>query len=216
MTNRLHLVVIFLSIMLSSAFKLALPKYLHRIAHTATTTIKPDLQSLAAIQLAHLKNIPFENLDVVCNMNISMNPSDVQEKLVHNRRGGYCFEQNTLFLESIKSVGFQARPILARVRYNRPPEAQTPYTHMVIIVDIEGHRYLVDVGFGGIQCVCPLSIDQIGIEQTAPDGMFRIVQNDTDHDNITMQWKLQGNWIDMYKFRDVEALTCDMQVVTNK
>ena len=212
------LTFIFLTVgsMLSSAFKLALPKYLQRIGIGATTAIKPDLNSLSTMQLAHLKTIPFENLDVVCKLSISMDPSDVQEKLVNKQRGGYCFEQNTLFLESIKSVGFQARPILARVRYNRPPEAQTPYTHMVIIVDIEGHRYLVDVGFGGIQCVCPLSIDQIGIEQTAPDGMFRIVQNDTDHDNITMQWKLQGNWIDMYKFRDVEALPCDMQVVTNK
>ena len=196
----------------ASVSKLALPKYLQRIGMAATTTIKPDLQSLAAIQLAHLKTIPFENLDVVCNMNISMDPSDVQEKLVNKKRGGYCFEQNTLFLESVRCIGYQARPVLARVRYNRPPEIQTPYTHMVIIVDMGGRRYLVDVGFGGIQCVCPLSIDQIDVEQTAPDGIFRITQNDNDYDNMTMQWKMQGNWIDMYKFRDVEALPCDMQV----
>ncbi|MHB8491767.1 MAG: arylamine N-acetyltransferase, partial [Solirubrobacteraceae bacterium] len=53
--------------------------------------------SLAEIHRAHVGSIPFENLDPHRGIPVSLQPGDLQRKLVSEGRGGYCFEQNSLF-----------------------------------------------------------------------------------------------------------------------
>jgi N-hydroxyarylamine O-acetyltransferase len=59
---------------------------------------KPTLALLHAIVAHHVAAIPFENLDVLLSWPILLEPASLQKKLIHDRRGGYCFEQNVLFL----------------------------------------------------------------------------------------------------------------------
>lgn len=81
--------------MASAAFDLA--SYLARCGLAASFAEQaPTLETLTQLQSAHLRSIAFENLDVVHRKPINMSSEAVFAKLVTARRGGYCFEHNTL------------------------------------------------------------------------------------------------------------------------
>jgi N-hydroxyarylamine O-acetyltransferase len=168
-------------------------------------------ETLSKMQLCHMSQCPFENLDVVNQKIISMNSIDVEAKIVGKRRGGYCFEQNILFQEGLRSLGFAVKPVLARVRWNRPKHVDTTFTHVILIVDVKDNnvddQYLVDVGFGGIGSNAPIQINTEAPQQT--DGLYRIASVEDNY--LMLQWYLHENWVDMYKFRNEVALDCDMQ-----
>lgn len=104
-------------------------------------------EGLLIIQRAHRLSIPFENLDVRLGRGISLDPDQVFDKLVHRRRGGYCFEQNQLFLRGLTALGFDARPLLARVWLMA--DDVPPRTHTINLVQIDGEPWIADAGFGG-------------------------------------------------------------------
>ncbi|KRB85419.1 acetyltransferase [Sphingomonas sp. Root710] len=146
-----------------------LDAYLARIAIGVAPD--PDAAGLAAVQRAHRLAIPFENLDVRLGRGISLDPAHVFDKLVHKRRGGYCFEQNQLFLRALTAIGFDARPLLARVwlmATDIPPR-----THTLNLVRIDGEDWIADAGFGG-SYTPPMKLFD-GSQATAPDGAdFRL------------------------------------------
>jgi N-hydroxyarylamine O-acetyltransferase len=45
------------------------------------------------------------------------------------------------------------------IRYNKPEDLVTTFTHMLLCVKVEGAEFLVDVGFGGIGSLVPLRLD---------------------------------------------------------
>ena len=81
-------------------------RYLTRIGLTGP--LPPTAQTLSAIQWAHLHSVPFENLDI-CPMGIpiSLDLQDVYEKIVSRNRGGFCFEQNSLYAAVLDGLGYQ-------------------------------------------------------------------------------------------------------------
>jgi N-hydroxyarylamine O-acetyltransferase len=72
---------------------------------------------LAELHLAHATHIPFENIDVLLGRPIRLDPASLHQKLVRDKRGGYCFEQNLLFAGVLESLGFRVTKLAARVRY---------------------------------------------------------------------------------------------------
>ncbi|WP_167573934.1 arylamine N-acetyltransferase family protein, partial [Kitasatospora cheerisanensis] len=110
----------------------------------------PTLQALRSLHHAHVLGIPFENLDVVAGRAPSLDLDDLQAKLAGSRRGGYCFEHNSLFAAVLDRLGFTVTRLTGRVRYGARPGEQRPRTHMVLAVEIPGvpGRYLADVGYG--------------------------------------------------------------------
>src|ERR1044072_7677391 len=112
---------------------------------------------------AHVQAIPFENVDVVLRQHQGISLDVVSAKLVGRRRGGYCYEQSGLFAAVLELIGYTAHPLSARGR----PRARGPYTHMTLVVDVDGRRFLADFGFGaGILAPMPLvdghEVDQAG------------------------------------------------------
>ena len=71
-----------------------LDAYLARIGYEGPR--EPSLLALRGIVAAHSAAIAFENIDVLLKRDVSLDLATLQRKLVHRRRGGYCFEQNTL------------------------------------------------------------------------------------------------------------------------
>lgn len=51
-----------------------------------------------------LFTVPFENLDVQRGKTVSMVPEDIVEKIVHQGRGGYCYEVNGLFSMALEAL----------------------------------------------------------------------------------------------------------------
>jgi hypothetical protein len=142
-----------------------LPRYLARIGYAGP--VAPTLKVLAALQAAHIATIPFEAIDALTGAGIDIGAAAVDAKLIGQRRGGYCFEQNSLFLRALIAIGFDAEGLLGRVRWMLPDEApETPRTHMVVRVTIDGRPWLADVGFGAAVPPQPLAMD---VGRQSPD-----------------------------------------------
>lgn len=123
---------------------LDLDAYLERIHSEAGP---PDEETLARIVRGHARAIPFENLDIQRGLPVRLDVASLEGKLVRSRRGGYCFEHNTLLLHALRALGFSVRPLAGRVRYLGP--TLLPRTHMLLLVEIGAQSLLADVGFGG-------------------------------------------------------------------
>lgn len=126
-----------------------------------------DLDGLLMLQRAHRLAIPFENLDIPLGRGIDASPEAVEAKLVGARRGGYCFEQNGLFVAVLSALGFTARPLMARVWLNASADVP-PRTHMLVLVTLDGRDWIADVGFGG-SFTPPMPLED-GVEAGTPDG----------------------------------------------
>ncbi|HEY7514277.1 MAG TPA: arylamine N-acetyltransferase [Vicinamibacteria bacterium] len=130
-----------------------LASYLARIGYRGR--LEPDVRTLVALHAAHVTAVPFENLDILLGRRISLELGTLQAKIVEGRRGGYCFEQNTLFQAMLERLGFRVTPLAARVRAGMAEIR--PRTHMLLRVELDEGAWLADVGFGGDGLVHPLS-----------------------------------------------------------
>ena len=74
---------------------LDLDAYLERIGYRGP--VEPTRGVLDELHLGHVTRIPFENLDILLGLPIRLDLESLQRKLVQGRRGGYCFEHNTVF-----------------------------------------------------------------------------------------------------------------------
>lgn len=126
-------------------------------------------EALAALQLAHLLHVPFENLSIHRGERIVLEPVWLHDKLVSRRRGGFCYELNGLFAELLAALGFRVERLAARV-FGDDGALGIPFDHLCLRVD---GTWLVDVGFGD-SFVRPLRLDERGPQHDGRRG-FRIV-----------------------------------------
>ena len=168
----------------------------------------PDLATLTRLHALHTRAIPFENLSAFLGEPIRLDPASLQEKLVARRRGGWCFEQNLYFTHVLRSIGFHVETLAARVRWNVPPAVTTARSHMLMLVDIEGRRFVADVGFGGLTLTSPLEL-AAGVEQQTPHEPHRFV---TEGERFVLQGKIAGEWQSLYAFDLHEQLQADYEV----
>lgn len=175
-----------------------LPAYLRRIGWVGTP--RPDLATLQAVARAHAAAIPFENLSPLLGAGVPLDLPSIERKLVHDRRGGYCFEQNQLFADALRQIGFEVGFLAARVMWNRPPDAVAPRTHMLLTVSVAGEPQVVDVGFGGLTLTGALRL-QAEVEQPTAHEPFRLLQADG---GWRMEAQVRGEWRPLYAF-DLQA-----------
>ena len=150
-----------------------LPAYFRRIGYAGPRDA--TLEVLNGIMAAHVRSIPFENLDVLLGRPISLAPEDIARKLITERRGGYCFEHNTLLLNVLESLGFTATPLSARVRIQRAREDIPARTHMFLRVELAGASWLADVGVGALSLTAALKLEADTPQET-PHEPRRIVR----------------------------------------
>jgi N-hydroxyarylamine O-acetyltransferase len=130
---------------------------------------------------------------------VRIDPEALHAKLIAGRRGGYCFEQNGLFLLALRGLGFEVTPLAARVLWGAPEGApRSPLSHMLLKLDLPEGPFLADVGFGGDSPTAPLRLEP-GLAQTTPHGDYRVTEGPEGFD---VQFRLPENWRTMYRFRD--------------
>lgn len=171
---------------------------------------EPTRETLDAIAAAHVAAIPFENLDVLLGVPIDLAPAAIEAKLVRARRGGYCFEHNTLLLHVLDALGFAPQPYSARVRIGRMRDYTPARTHLFVGVELEGRPWLVDVGVGGLSPTCALRLDTFEPQPT-PHETRRIVRDDG---RWFHQALLGDSWVDICEFT-LEAMPEIDRVVAN-
>jgi N-hydroxyarylamine O-acetyltransferase len=182
-----------------------LEAYLARIGYTGSFDRTPE--ALTALHRAHALAVPFENLDIQMGKPIRLELSALEEKLVAQRRGGYCFEQNTLFLAALAALGFEAIACEARVVNEENPGEVRPRTHMTLVVSLSGRAFLADVGFGADGPVEPVPMD--GAEALQLGDTLRVQERKNLH---VLQTLRDGVWRDQYVFKAEERHAVDFEV----
>ena len=170
--------------------------------------IAPTREALARLVAAHAAAIPFENVEVLAGRVPRLDLASLQGKLVARRRGGWCFEQNSLFLAVLQQAGFTARALEGRVRAGVPADVVTARTHMAIAVALDGAEYLVDVGFGSFAPHAPLALASRE-EQGDGFGTYRFVDVDGD---LLLQCRSPEGWTDCYRLLPSRPLAIDREM----
>lgn len=180
--------------------------YFDRIAYDGPRTV--TLDTLRALHLRHSEAIPFENLDPFLGHPVHLDLASLERKLIQDRRGGYCYEHNLLFGQALRTLGFRARNLSARVVWNRSPDALAPRSHMLLAVDIDDTPYVADVGFGGQTLTGPLRIEPRA-EQTTPHEAFRLMPIG---DELLLEARIRAEWKPLYRFDLAEQHLADYEV----
>ena len=170
-------------------FVVDLDAYLGRIGWTGSR--QPTFATLAGVLRAHVRRIPFENLDVLLGRIIDLDPGALQRKLVHERRGGYCFEHAALFATVLEALGFAPVRHSARVVLVSP-RTQVPRTHMFLTVALSEGTFVLDPGFGSLAPEVPVPlVDAAGTghasHRMALDGGYWVLKARTG-DRIVDCW----------------------------
>lgn len=185
---------------------LDLDAYLARIGYEGPRDASP--KTLRALHRLHPQTIAFENLDPFLGRPVRLDIASLQAKLVGSRRGGYCFEQNLLFMHALRALGFSVTGLAARALWGQPEDAITARGHMLLRVELDGKTYLADVGFGGLTQTGPVLLVP-GLEQETPHETFRIVETG---DHFRMQANAGGSWRTLYRFDLTEQFEVDYAV----
>ena len=134
--------------------------YLNRIGYTGVA--EPTLECLRGLMTAQLRSVPFENLDVFHgHKEPCLEVEALFEKIVINRRGGYCFELNGLFQKLLEAIGFSCSCHIGRIGHGQ--RFKYPVSHRVTVVELAGERWFCDVGFGG-----PVPVEPVKISMDLP------------------------------------------------
>jgi N-hydroxyarylamine O-acetyltransferase len=191
-----------------SVGKLDLAAYLRRIGYEGPSD--PSEATLTALYRAHLAAIRFENFDVFLKGKISVDLESIQEKIVFQGRGGYCYEQAQLFGAVLERLGFRVERLLARV--GPDGGAARPRTHLTLRVQADQNVWLADPGFGSSP-PAPLSLRRYrsGGPQEV-DGWIYEITPDEEHGQEV--WKLReyqaGTWATLHRWDDNKVQPVDV------
>ena len=176
--------------------ELCAQKYLERIGYTGSREC--SLENLSALQRAHVMNVPYENLDILKGVHLSLATAAVYDKIVNRRRGGYCFELNGLYAWLLEELGYAPVELYGRWLKYEPIEIP-PRRHRISRVALDGKEYICDVGVGLTAPQYPLLFEE-GLVQEQEGESYRIVSHPK------MMWVVQelldGEWSNLYSFSE--------------
>lgn len=136
-----------------------------------------NLQTLQELHLAHLLQVPFEDLNIHYGIPIRLGIPDLYNKVMVEQRGGFCYELNGLFRHLLIDLGFETKLIEARV-FTDEGEIGVRYDHAAILIQLE-ELWLADVGFGDL-FLRPLKFEPELIQKDEA-GLFVIKKYDDDY-----------------------------------
>ena len=189
--------------------KVNLNAYFERIGFVGS--IAPTLATLEQLHALHPAAIPFENLDPVMGKPVLLDQASLEQKMLRDGRGGYCFEHNTLFMNELRDLDYTVRPYAARMLWGHPEGGASMISHMVLVADISGSSYLCDVGSSIFTLTAPLKLRD-GVEQQAGNELFRLSKLDE-------LWRLEvqvgEEWRGVYQFELVEQNDSDIAAINS-
>lgn len=191
---------------------LDLDAYLARIGYAGPRT--PTADTLRALHVAHPEAIAFESLAPWSGQTVDLDITALVTKLVHHKRGGYCYEHNTLFWAALDALGFKVRGLSARVVYSTPPGGgRHPRNHMLMLVATPHGDHVADVGFGGLTLTAPIRLEAETIQAT-PHERVRLTRASGDWvlEAETLDADGRSTWRQMYQFGLEEHIASDYEM----
>lgn len=182
-------------------------QYLERINYADPVDL--TFKVLSDLQMMHLLNVPFENLDIHTKTRIDL--TKLYDKIVTRKRGGFCYELNGLFYELLREIGFAVIMVSARV-YDGKKDYSPEYDHMALIVKVKEDSYLVDVGFGEFS-FHPIKIE-LDKEINDPRGIFILEIVDENY-KVIKRKNVEGKFIPEYMFSEKQRQIDEFQGMCN-
>jgi arylamine N-acetyltransferase len=183
--------------------------YFGRIGYSGPAD--PTVETVHALVAAHNGSIPFENLDPLMGIPVAdLSAAALTDKLVHRRRGGYCYEHNGLMGYVLEALGFGVKRLAGRVVWLNPDGPLPAQTHHVLSVTVPGldGPLLVDVGFGGQTLTSPIRLQPGPVQATRLEP-YRIQQRD---DGYQLEAEVRGEWQPLYMFNTRPQPRIDLEV----
>ena len=159
-----------------------------------------DLATLFHVHRQHLYRIPFENLDIHSGRKIELDIERIYQKIVHEARGGFCFELNGLFHWFLKESGYSCYFISCAVYIPTQEKYGADGGHMAIIATVDDQQWLVDVGFGN-SFPEPLTLKSRG--SISHHGQHYRLDQDLEGYYILCNSRDLKIWTPLYRFRDI-------------
>ena len=181
--------------------------YLKRLGYTGTP--KQDFDTLHDLHRLHLMTIPYENLDIMREIPLSLEVDDIYDKVIRRGRGGYCFELNALFTWLLTSLGFGVTVYAARFLRN---ETEIPMRrHRVLNVACKEGNFLCDVGVGGVvpRMPIPIAADRVSEQY----GETYVLRQEDFLGYVLYEWKHEA-WHRIYSFTQEPQLDQDFITVS--
>lgn len=167
--------------------------WLKRIGHSGP--VEPTLETLNGLIFAHSRAISYESLDIMLGRTPRLDLVSLQRKMIAGGRGGYCLEQNMLFREGLRSLGYDITSLQGRVVRGMAIDAPRPAIHMLLQVNLPEGPYLADVGFGNLAPTAALLL-RSDVEQETPHETMRFIDVGGE---LTLQSRLRNSWEHIYR-----------------
>jgi len=167
--------------------------WLARIGYTGSLQL--TLDTLHNLIFAHSHTISYESLDIMLGRTPRLDIASLQRKMIAGGRGGYCLEQNMLFREGLRSLGYSITSLQGRVVRGMTIDAPRPAIHMLLQVNLPEGPYLADVGFGNLAPTSALLLRE-SVEQDTPHEPMRFMDVGGE---LTLQAKLRSDWEHIYR-----------------
>lgn len=178
--------------------------YLRRIG--AEGPCPTTAETLFELQMKHLRAVPYENMDILRGVPLTLDRRALYDKIVTRRRGGFCFELNELYGWLLRALGFHVKDMFARFLAG---ETEIPMRrHHVLVVNVPGSadRYLCDVGVGSGSPTWPVKLAEDEIQQQ-PDAVWKLTKD------ARLGWVLNqlkhGKWQAVFSFTEEPQLPVD-------
>lgn len=183
--------------------------YCDRIGYAGSR--QPTLETLRHLHRAHMLSVPFENLDIPLAIPIVLDEAAFYQKVVGDRRGGFCYELNGLFAALLKHLGFRVTYLAGAVFKSGQPGNR--FSHLALRVDLET-PWLVDVGFGD-SSLAPISLAP---DATHPNNPGQDGHNGATYRCLTTEtgWLLQEKrpnqaWAPQYQVANTPRQLADFE-----
>jgi N-hydroxyarylamine O-acetyltransferase len=166
-------------------------QYLKRI--NVNENLSNTSSTLMTLHQAHLRSVPFENLDIHLGHKINLSLPLLFDKIVTKNRGGFCYELNYLFSALLHACGFKFNLLSAQVFDGNVPGRE--FDHLLLLVECEDVLWIADVGFGD-SFISPIKLDNQSVEQLG--YMYKVTSQGGKH--VLFRKKLSEEWLPQYIF----------------
>lgn len=173
-------------------------QYLEVIGSGHSLPVQGSLALVFELNRRHIDQFSFSSVGVLLQYSLPLDVPSLLKKIVVEKKGGYCFEHNRLFHAVLETLNYKVSAVLARVLYNKGVDCpQSPRTHRLIILELEGQRYVVDVGFGANGPKTPVLLSEQPTKGPYGDE-YRVTQNPLG--DYLLQVKKNGEFFTLYSF----------------
>ncbi|MFS0560807.1 arylamine N-acetyltransferase [Terribacillus sp. 179-K 1B1 HS] len=166
----------------------------------------PSFRTLPALLQKFAEAIPFENLRIIEHRKSLLSKDGLLEKILIQNEGGVCYELNTLLYHYLKACGWDVTLLSACIYDQKSNDwSITGNTHVTILLNHDGEKYIVDAGFGANIALAPVPLSG-NIVETA-NGQFRIKRAAEDYKLELKLADRDKDWRIGYRFSSGDAIT---------